>query len=563
MKGTELEQAQQAQLKGELEQADQLYQSYCRAQPEDLAAKHQWAIVKLQRQQLTEALAIINELLQAHKDQLEYSITKAKILVEQKDYQAAEAIYQSLLEKQADYIPLYMHLGALYFHSDQLSKAQMQYKTALQMKDHPEIRFNYALALAKDQQLNAAKKQLKQVICQQPQHLKAHFQLAEIYRQEQDLALAIKHYLTVIEHLPAHVDANLGIAYCYDQQGKQDKALYHLQPFLDYPEPILEIHEFLAKIYTQQAAHQKAIKHYQTCLSIETNINYFYNLAVIYMDMQRHAEAINYFKEVLSKEPKHLATLMNLGSIYLSTRNQSAAIEAYERAWELSDDKAQIEHILSALKQETPAAKPPTDFVANLFNNYAPRYDEHLTNYLKYKVPEQINTMLEHSTVLDQAPLLVVDAGCGTGLSAPLIKPYCKHLIGIDLAADMLRLAAEKKLYDELIEDDLCHALENLEQQDLVIAADVLSYFGDLQPPFAAAAHCLKQGGYFIFSVEKCSNDPRYKLRKTLRYAHHSDYIKEAAEQTKFELCDINNSVIREDHGRAIEGYIVLLKKHG
>ena len=559
-----LQQAQTLQKQGELESADKIYAEYYALQPQDLAAAHQWCILKLQRRELKAAEKLINTLLQQDPENIQLLITSAKILTEEQDYSAAEKIYLDILQAHPTYLPIHLHLGNLYFHLDKLEAAIEQYNLLLKDNPHPEIRFNYALALTKQSQLDTAIDELNKVLKADPQHLKAHFQLAEIYREQTNFSAASGHYQAVIAKLPSHIDANLGLAFCYDQQGQAAQAIAQLQPFAEMQPPALELHELLAKIYTEQHDQHKALKHYQACLSIQREPIYLYNIAVIYMHQQRHKEALMYFNAILEIEPQHFETLQNVGSIYLKMRNGPAAISAYERALPLASNPDEIQHILAALKDDAPPAMPPESFVTNLFNSYAPRYDEHLLDFLKYKVPAAIQAILEQSSVLESHNLRVVDTGCGTGLCAKFIRPYCQSLIGIDLAADMLAIAADKKLYDRLIEGELTQALRDLPEQDLIIAADVLTYFGELDGVFAAAAASLVAGGHFVFSVERLSHTtdqaPDFALQKSLRYAHHRDYISRIANVHQFVLEDLHNAIIREDHGRPIEGYIVLLK---
>ena len=59
--------------------------------------------------------------------------------------------------------------------------------------------------------------------------------------------------------------------------------------------------------------------------------------------------------------------------------------------------------------------------------------------------------MLENSGLEPSKQLDVLDAGCGTGLCGPLLAPYARRLIGVDLSEGMLALAKEKHVYDALI----------------------------------------------------------------------------------------------------------------
>ena len=55
---------------------------------------------------------------------------------------------------------------------------------------------------------------------------------------------------------------------------------------------------------------------------------------------------------------------------------------------------------------------------------------------------------------------------------------------------------------------DTFRYLQNCDKTfDLVVAADVLSYVGDLQPTFELVSKVLRPGGHFAFTVESTSED--------------------------------------------------------
>ena len=98
----------------------------------------------------------------------------------------------------------------------------------------------------------------------------------------------------------------------------------------------------------------------------------------------------------------------------------------------------------------------------------------------------------------------VLDAGCGTGLCGPLIAPYARRLVGVDLSARMLAQAKTKNVYDELVKCELTAYLRDSPGAfDAIVSADTLVYFGPLQDVVAASARALRPGGRLIFTVEE------------------------------------------------------------
>ena len=123
-------------------------------------------------------------------------------------------------------------------------------------------------------------------------------------------------------------------------------------------------------------------------------------------------------------------------------------------------------------------------YVRALFDRYADRFDEDLTIRLKYQAPQVLRAMV------DQIPgdrarrqLDVLDVGCGTGLAGVAFRSLARRLHGSDLAPRMVEKARRRGVYDHLEVAELVEGIARTPRAwDLVVAADVLVYVGDLAP---------------------------------------------------------------------------------
>lgn len=238
----------------------------------------------------------------------------------------------------------------------------------------------------------------------------------------------------------------------------------------------------------------------------------------------------------------------------------AAAFDAY-----LALDPADI--MGAALKLALIGARPAPDslpdaYIASLFDEYAPRFDRHLTEKLGYDVPQTLAAVV--GRVRPDGALRILDIGCGTGLAGAALAHRKSWLEGVDLSAAMIAQAQGKNLYDRLHAGDMLAYMRNHgDTFDLIIAADVLVYTGDLRPAFTAARPLLAPDGLFLFSLQDGAAPGTFTLGADHRYTYSPDYVRACAAEAGFDVMEITPSRLRRDAGRDVMGLICLLKKTG
>jgi predicted TPR repeat methyltransferase len=154
----------------------------------------------------------------------------------------------------------------------------------------------------------------------------------------------------------------------------------------------------------------------------------------------------------------------------------------------------------------------------------------------------------------------VLDLGCGTGLCAPLFRTWARRLVGVDLAPKMIEQARQRGLYDELILGDVLVPLHQPDSgYDLIIAADVFVYIGNIEAIIKAGKMALSGRGYFAFSTELHHGPEDFVLRTTGRYAQSPQYIERLAVTNGFKILRRKTVMLRKDVGAPIEGDIYVL----
>ena len=138
------------------------------------------------------------------------------------------------------------------------------------------------------------------------------------------------------------------------------------------------------------------------------------------------------------------------------------------------------------------------------------------------------------------------------------------RLTGVDLSARMIEKARSLGVYDRLEHGDIIEFLDaSHDRWDLVLAADVFIYVGELEPVFARLERAMAEG-VFCFSVESLDGDGAgdgVRLLPSLRYAHSQDYLERLAARHGFEVAAMKHAPVRQEQRQAVEGLYVILRR--
>jgi predicted TPR repeat methyltransferase len=194
-----------------------------------------------------------------------------------------------------------------------------------------------------------------------------------------------------------------------------------------------------------------------------------------------------------------------------------------------------------------------------LFDQAAAEFDVRL-GQLAYRAHRLVTTaLIERIGQLPSAAVL--DAGCGTGLCGPLLRPHCQHLAGVDLSANMVERARARNCYDELSVAELMAFMRSRPAAfDAVIAADTLVYFGALDDAFAAARTTLRPNGWLVFTVE-ANDEADHRLEFHGRFAHHERYVRAALTAAGFEIDSLTSETLRQEREQDVKGFLAVARR--
>jgi predicted TPR repeat methyltransferase len=251
--------------------------------------------------------------------------------------------------------------------------------------------------------------------------------------------------------------------------------------------------------------------------------------------------------------------------------HENAAV-AFREALKLCPEDQSLGHLASAAANNTKLVRAPEAYLRTIFDGYADRFERHILS-LHYKVPILIRALLRaHPKMAAGQPLgPALDLGCGTGLIALALEDLrIGPFTGIDLAPRMLAHARAKGLYAELRQNDIIADLSTeVRRWPLIVAADVVGYFGALEELLSVAYQRLEDGGWFIFSVEQLvsnfdsgyGDNACWSPVRHGRYAHTEHYIYEAACAAGFRILHTDRTSIRQEAGEDVLGLLIATQR--
>jgi len=374
---------------------------------------------------------------------------------------------------------------------------------------------------------------IRRAIEMSPGYVDALNNLGNIYQECGGVEHAVKLYEKALELRPAHTDAwrNLGSA-------------------------LRKLKRFEKSI----AAHRRAIA------QEPRNVAALLNLATTYKDMGRVDDALDTVKEALAIKPDANA-FAYLGRMLYALGRIDEATATYE-AWLRAHPESPVaKHMLAACTPNETPARASEAFVTEVFDSFAETFDKVLTR-LDYRAPALVGEALRRTAGEPRGDLDIVDAGCGTGLLAPYLRPYARRLVGVDLSPKMLEKAAQRALYDRTATADLVSFLRSsADAFDVVTSSDTLVYFGDLREVLAAARAALRPGGRLLFTLEHATDESKapngYGIQPHGRYSHTEPYVRKAVAEAGFEVVDVEKAFLRREGESYVAGLLVLARRAG
>jgi len=369
-----------------------------------------------------------------------------------------------------------------------------------------------------------------------PRHPDAHNNLGNVHKECSRLAEAEACYRRALACGPGHYNALSNLALVLEAQERLDDAFDAYTQLLQQAPTYAHGHYRLGMFLRNHAQHEEHLEQAAECFRQafrydERNVRALEGVGISLYMLGRHDQAATVYRDWLAREPNNPVPRHMLASC--------GAAEAPPRAAD--------------------------DYVRDVFDGFAESFDEQLLNNLGYRAPQVLTEAL--TTLLPAAArhLDVLDAGCGTGLCAPLVREYARRLVGVDLSPGMVDKARARGGYDALEVAELTAWLgDHPGEFDVVISADTLVYFGELAPVLTATAAALRASGWLGFTLESIDGeDDRAELDSSGRYRHSRAYVQRVLEASGFTDISIRADTLRKERGQPVGSWVVLARRPG
>jgi predicted TPR repeat methyltransferase len=416
-----------------------------------------------------------------------------------------------------------------------------------------------------------------------------------VLQQAEQLAAAADIYRRILEVDPDHADALHFSGVLAHQQARSQEAVELIARSLELEPARADWHSNLGIVLQDRLRLDEAIAAYRRAIELDPNhanahsnlgvvlrakgevteaeaayreairsdpghSDAYHNLGVLLNAQKRPREAVLCFSKVITLSPKHPDARRLLALAHCTLGEVDQAVKVYEDWLKEDPDNPIARHMLAACSGRDVPERASDVFIETTFDSFADSFDSRLAR-LQYRAPTLIAELLRRSDGDPAKRFDVLDVGCGTGLSGPLVTPYARRLVGVDLSGGMLARARERDVYDELVKGELTAYLAACgEAYDLIVSADTLVYFGPLHAVVEAAEKALRPGGRLVFTVEELVGEAGYSIGTSGRYRHAREYLERVLADVGFET-EIAPAELRLEAGEPVAGLVVLATK--
>jgi predicted TPR repeat methyltransferase len=584
---------------GRLDDAANMYREILASQPDHADANYLFGMLCFQRRDLDPALSHVAESVRLVPANATFIADLGRIQKARGELTAATSSLERAVGLDPQSAATWVALGDARTASSRFDEAVDAYRRAIAIApDLAMAHNNLGVALKALRQLEPAIEALQRAIALRREYADAWVNLLNTIGNLGDPAAATSALNQAIEMAPDSLDIRVRIAYqlFYAErfeeslaqcemalaQSQENTELFHVRGLslqslgridaavesyraalaIDHRDP--HIHSNLGTALRNSGDVPGAIASFQKALQIDPEFEKaLYNLGAVQLETGNFAEAVTALESAIEIDPMYADAYRRLASVHYAMDDSAGGIAVLRRWLDRDPDNAVALHLLRAYTEPGGGQRAADDYIRQEFDAFAESFDRTLER-LGYRGPELVAKLLAAQLPGEFADLDILDAGCGTGLCAPVLRGYARRLIGVDLSEGMVGRARRRNLYDELLVAELQDYLTRTTAGfDLILCTDTLVYFGNLAQIMQSFAAALKPAGLLAFTLEELQAEGTEPLHLNAhgRYSHRAGYVAAEVEAAGLELVSMQHETLRIELNRPVAGLVVLARQ--
>ena len=305
---------------GRLQEAEKIYLSVLKEQPDQADALHLLGVMAHQVGKNDIAIDLFEKAIKANPNEPDFYNNAGEAFRALKKNEKAIACFKQALEINPGFAGAYNNFGNVLKEMGKLEEAIERYQQAIVVAPDFPIPYNNLGIVLKD--------------------LGRHDEA--ISRYEQALFL-----------LPDYVEAHSNLGNVYLELGQEETAINHYKKALTIMPEYAEAHSNLGNALRSLGRQTEAIKHYEQAISLKPDFAMAqYNLGIALDELGRPEDAISCYERAVAIKADYAEAYNNLGNALDELGRQEEAISQYKQAIAIKPDYAEAHRNLSTKKPE-------------------------------------------------------------------------------------------------------------------------------------------------------------------------------------------------------------------
>jgi tetratricopeptide (TPR) repeat protein len=301
--------------------------------PQLAEAHHNLAVVLTEKKDLEAAKKELEKAI-ALKDSADFRLGLAHIFLLQKDFKAAEAEYNIILEQSQDNEKALQGLSIIELESGSEKKSIEYLERALEKNPLDEVSlFNRAVLAERAQAKESAERYYKELLRLNPSHLAASVRMAFLLRQAGKISETKDVLKQAVKTNPENIQVLTLLASVSEEVGDVDDAEILYKKILAIKQDDEEILANLASLYIRKRQHQLALETLDLLFKTKKGMARGYTVqGIVFVQLGRFNDAKESLLKAIAEDPTQAVAHYNLGLVYQHNGEGELAKQEFERS---------------------------------------------------------------------------------------------------------------------------------------------------------------------------------------------------------------------------------------